>query len=134
MTLTPGQQGRHLADPTLSLEGVVGPRIQPPHAYFGVPFQSDFLRRFILKTRTYGLLDGMSKPSIDPMTGNAITAAAYAICSTMPEDAPLWPVERVRDGQCLIHIEAAVLDRLWAMRRPGESYSEVILKLVELGG
>ena len=40
----------------------------------------------------------------------AITGAAYhAICSTLPEDAPLWPVQR-RDGECLIHIEAAVLD------------------------
>jgi hypothetical protein len=39
------------------------------------------------------------------------TAAYDAICSTMSEDAPLWPVHR-RDGQCLIHIEAAVLDRL----------------------
>jgi hypothetical protein len=27
------------------------------------------------------------------------------------------------DGQCLIHIEAAVLDRLWAMRKLGERYS-----------
>jgi len=47
----------------------------------------------------------------------AITAAAYdAIASTLPEDAPLW-----RDGgQCLIHVEAGVLTRLRAMRRPGE--------------
>ena len=60
------------------------------------------------------------------------TAAAYdAICSTLPEDAPLWPVHR-RDGQCLIHIEAAVLNRLRAMRRPSESYSNVILRLFEL--
>ena len=42
----------------------------------------------------------------------AITAAAYhAICSTPPEDAPLWPVQR-GDGTCLIHVEAAALDRL----------------------
>ena len=41
----------------------------------------------------------------------AITLAAYdATCSTLPEDAPLRP---------LIHIEAAVLNRLRAMRRPG---------------
>jgi hypothetical protein len=30
---------------------------------------------------------------------------------------------RVQDGQCLIHIEAAVLDRLRAMRKLGERYS-----------
>jgi hypothetical protein len=29
-------------------------------------------------------------------------------------------------------IEAAVVDRMRAMRRPGESYSQVILRLVEL--
>ena len=33
----------------------------------------------------------------------AITAAAYdAIRSTLPQDAPLWPVER-QGGQFLIH-------------------------------
>jgi len=37
-----------------------------------------------------------------------------------------------QDGQCLIHIEAAVLDRLRAMRRPGGSYSDVIVHQVEL--
>jgi hypothetical protein len=34
-------------------------------------------------------------------------------------------------GRCFVHVEAAVVDRMRAMRRPGESYSEVILKLVE---
>jgi predicted CopG family antitoxin len=32
----------------------------------------------------------------------------------------------------LIWVEAAVLERLTAMRRPGESYSDVILRLTEL--
>jgi hypothetical protein len=44
------------------------------------------------------------------------------ICSPLSEDAPLWPLQR-QDGQCLIHIEAAVLDRLRAMRKLGERYS-----------
>ena len=43
------------------------------------------------------------------------------ICAKLP-DAPLWPVHR-QGGQCLIHIEAAVLDRLRAMRKLGERYS-----------
>jgi len=30
------------------------------------------------------------------------------------------------------HIEAAVVDRLAAMRGPGEDYSDVILRVVEL--
>jgi hypothetical protein len=46
-----------------------------------------------------------------------ITAYFHAICSTLPEDAPLWPVHR--------QIEAAVLDRLRAMRRPGEDYNDL---------
>jgi hypothetical protein len=35
-------------------------------------------------------------------------------------------------GQCFIQVEAAVLDRMRAMRRPGDSYSQVILRLAEL--
>ena len=35
-------------------------------------------------------------------------------------------------GQCFIQVEAAMVDRMGAVRRPGESYSEVILRLVEL--
>ena len=56
------------------------------------------------------------------MTG---MAAYRAICSTLPEDAPLWPLQRQGGKTILIRIEAAVLDRLRAMRRPGESYSDV---------
>jgi hypothetical protein len=62
----------------------------------------------------------------------ALTDAAYdAIASTLPKGTARWPMQRER-GQCPVHIEAAVLDRLRAMRRPGESYSQVILRLVEL--
>ena len=31
----------------------------------------------------------------------------------------------------MIHVEMAVLDRLRAMRGPGESYSDVMLRLIE---
>jgi hypothetical protein len=62
----------------------------------------------------------------------ALTEAAYdAIASTLPKGAAGWPMERDR-GQCFIQVEAAVVDRMRAMRRPGESYSQVILRLVEL--
>ena len=40
-------------------------------------------------------------------------------------------MQRDRD-QCFVQVEAAAVDRMRALRRPGESYSEVILKLVEL--
>jgi hypothetical protein len=60
------------------------------------------------------------------------TEPAYeAIASTLPKGAARWPMERDR-GQCFIQVEAAVVDRMRAMRRPGESYSQVILRLVEL--
>ena len=35
-------------------------------------------------------------------------------------------------GQCFIQVESPILDRMRAMRGPGESYSSVILRLVEL--
>jgi hypothetical protein len=61
-----------------------------------------------------------------------LTDAVYdAIASTLPKGAARWPMQR-EQGQCFIQVEAAVVDRMRAMRRPGESYSEVILRLVEL--
>jgi hypothetical protein len=63
-----------------------------------------------------------SSKNLLPMIRIAITPAAYdAIRSILPQDAPLCPAER-QGEQCLIHVEAAVLDRLTAMRRRGESY------------
>ena len=62
----------------------------------------------------------------------ALTDAAYdVIATTLPKSAARWPMQRDR-GQSFIQVEAAVVDRMRAMRRPGESYSEVILRLVEL--
>jgi hypothetical protein len=61
-----------------------------------------------------------------------LTDAAYdAIASTLPKGAARWPMQRDWD-QCFIQIEAALVDRMRAMRRPGDSYSEVILRLVEI--
>ena len=37
-------------------------------------------------------------------------------------------------GERLIWLEAATVDRLGTMRRPGESYSDAILRLVEMEG
>ena len=62
----------------------------------------------------------------------ALSDAAYdTISSTLPKGSARWPMQRDR-GQCFIQVEAAVVDRMRAMRRPGESYSTVILRLVEL--
>jgi hypothetical protein len=62
-----------------------------------------------------------------------LTDAAYdAITSTLAKGVARWPMQRDR-GECFIQVEAPVVDRMRAMRMPGESYSEVILRLVELG-
>jgi hypothetical protein len=63
----------------------------------------------------------------------ALSDAAYdAIASTLPKGSARWPMQRDGD-QCFIQLEAAVVERMRAMRRPGESYSAVILRLIELG-
>jgi hypothetical protein len=62
-----------------------------------------------------------------------LSDAAYdAIASTLPKGSARWPMQRDGD-QGFIQVEAAVVDRMRAMRRPGESYSAVILRLIELG-
>ena len=64
----------------------------------------------------------------------ALTEGAYdTIASTLPKGSARWPMQRDR-GQCFIQVEAAVVDRMRGMRRAGESYSDVILRLVETGG
>jgi hypothetical protein len=63
----------------------------------------------------------------------ALSDSAYdAIASTLPKGSARWPMQRDGD-QCFIQVESAVVNRMRAMRRPGESYSAVILRLVELG-
>jgi hypothetical protein len=53
----------------------------------------------------------------------ALSDAAYdAISSTLPKGSARWPMQRDH-GQCFIQVESAIVDRMRAMRRPGESYS-----------
>jgi hypothetical protein len=62
----------------------------------------------------------------------ALSEATFdAIALTLPKGAARWPMQRQGD-QCFIQVEAAVVDRLRAMRKPGESYSDVVLRLIEL--
>ena len=62
----------------------------------------------------------------------ALTDSAYdAIASTLPEGSARWPMQR-DNGKCFIQVEAALIDRMRAARRPGETYSHVLLRLVEL--
>ena len=63
----------------------------------------------------------------------AITSEAFdAVCATLPLGSLGFEPEPNEKGERLIWIERAVVDRLMALRGPGESYSDVILRLVQL--
>ena len=60
----------------------------------------------------------------------AITQAAYdAICATLPLGSVGYENEANEKGERLIWLDRAVVDRLRSLRGPGESYSDVILRL-----
>ena len=67
------------------------------------------------------------------MTCISISPAAYhAICSTLPEDAPLWSLQR-QGGNKTSSTSRRPPSTVWGpWAWPGESYSDVILRLVEL--
>ena len=71
-----------------------------------------------------------SSPTRDPMIGITVTAEAYvAIKATLPADTQTWPTSPAHQGDVIICLDQAMVDRLGAMRGPGKSYSEVILRL-----
>jgi hypothetical protein len=60
----------------------------------------------------------------------AITQAAFeAIARSLPLGNVSFENKTDEQGQRLISLDRAVVDRLRAMRGPGESYSDVILRL-----
>jgi hypothetical protein len=62
----------------------------------------------------------------------SITSAAFeAIAATLPLGSVNFEREAGAKGERLVWLEAVVVDRLTAMRRPSESYSDVILRLAE---
>ena len=71
-----------------------------------------------------------ASPNLLKVIRIAITEATLvAIGEILPEGTVLQ-IDR-RRGQCFIHLEEAIVDRLGAMRGPRESYSDVILRLIE---
>jgi hypothetical protein len=67
-----------------------------------------------------------SLPTRDPMIGITVTAEAYvAIKATLPADTQTWPTSPAHQGDVIICLDQAMVDRLGAMRGPGESYSDV---------
>jgi hypothetical protein len=64
------------------------------------------------------------------MIGITITAEAYAaIKETLPADTRTWPVRPPGMGDVVICLDQATVDRLGAIRCPGESYSKVIIRI-----
>jgi hypothetical protein len=64
------------------------------------------------------------------MIGITVTAEAYAaIKATLPTDTQTWPTRPADQGDVVICLDQATVDHLGAMRCPGESYSDVILRL-----
>jgi hypothetical protein len=62
----------------------------------------------------------------------AISQAAFeAIASTLPFGSVGYENQINERGERLIWLKAAMVNRLRAMRGPGESFSDVILRLVE---
>jgi hypothetical protein len=69
------------------------------------------------------------------MTRIAITLEAYqALVATLPLGSVAYEPEPNAKGERVIWLKEVWLSNLNAMRKPGESYSDVILRLVELGG
>ncbi len=63
----------------------------------------------------------------------SISQAAFdAVASTLPLGSMGYEPEPDARGERLVWLETAVVNRLMAMRGPGESYSDVILRLIEV--
>jgi hypothetical protein len=61
-----------------------------------------------------------------------ITAAAFeAIAATVPFGSVAYEREPDANGERRIWLEPRFVDRLRAMRGPGETYSDVILRLAQ---
>ena len=65
----------------------------------------------------------------------AITAEAFdALASTLPLGTVAYEKNLDAKGECHVWLEPMVVDRLRFLRGPGESFSDVILRLVETEG
>jgi hypothetical protein len=59
-----------------------------------------------------------------------ITPAAFdAIAATLPLGSVGYEAERDAQGNCFVWLDEGTVNKLGAMRGPGEGYSEVIIRL-----
>jgi hypothetical protein len=64
------------------------------------------------------------------MIGITVAAEAYsAIKATLPADTQTWPTRPGDLGDVVIWPDQAVLDRIEGMRGPGESCSDMIIRV-----
>jgi hypothetical protein len=76
---------------------------------------------------------GREALNFSPMVRIAITETAFAaISSTLPIGSVAYEPLLNERGERFVWLEPPVIDRLTAMRQPGESYSDVILRLIEM--
>jgi hypothetical protein len=62
----------------------------------------------------------------------AVSPRAYrAIKASLPAGSVVYPPERNAHGQYLLWLSEAEANRLAALRRPGESYSEAVMRLTK---
>jgi len=62
----------------------------------------------------------------------AISVAAYeAISATLPLGSVAYETDPTERGERTVWLEEAMADRLGAMRGPGESFSDAILRLAK---
>ena len=78
---------------------------------------------------------GRSSPSRAGKRGDAVVriaisqAAFEAICATLPLGSVGYENETNEKGERYVWLDQGVVNRLRAMRGPGESYSDVIIRL-----
>jgi hypothetical protein len=72
-------------------------------------------------------------PNATRMIRIAITAEAFdALAATLPLGSIGFERHPADDGQLLVWLEPHLVNKLRALRGPGESYSDVILRLGEI--
>jgi hypothetical protein len=103
------------------------PRIEPHHPVL----PNGEIRRMRFEKRKHPPVPPLAAdaPTLSPMIRIAITAAYEAICPTLPLGTVAVEAAANERGERLIWLEAAMADRLGAMRGPGESLSDVIIRL-----
>jgi hypothetical protein len=60
-----------------------------------------------------------------------ITITAEAIKATLPANTKTWPTRPANQGDVIIHPDQATVNRLDALRTPGESYSAMVLRVAQ---